>query len=294
MVANTRELDYTVLLGDDLKDSATYISDNLIAFRFHNDQFIFNSSWTALDVDQFYRHLDPKVDECHILGLTQRCFNDKYAGNIATITRMMRCGAQHQRLSLYGLDWKKPLHGWNHLKTTYDSATRDLSPPRLSLYNNSESTENNPCNVDAAGVKSGGLGRSHGDIGAIIRWFSKSGYMHTTDDKNSIYNLIEFTGAGHAYILSVVVANFIDKAITKPIERAFLNCIAATGREPNFHTGGMRLPFRKYDSLKDFLNEKIDFREALKEDEEFQNRFTELPYRNVLINMRVLGKEFLR
>ena len=132
--------------------------------------------------------------------------------------------------------------------------------------------------------------------------FTKSGFMCKTESDNSIFNAVVFVNK-QPYLITLVLKGFVGKSLSQPIIDAFEKRIELFnqehGRYPDFFgvEPKIRLPWKKYpepDSLVNVINGNDGgFVEYLVNNTDIQDSFQKLEYQNIIINFRVLSRDLL-
>lgn len=120
---------------------------------------------------------------------------------------------------------------------------------------------------------------------------NKSGFLMKTSNGSNIFNMIIIIGR-YVFLVTIIMRNFVSREITTSI----LDTIREVVRSGHFY----RLPQEDslihfpwcnypYDSLKTIMCDI--FIKNLKDNETMQQAFVKLEDQNILINVRVLGRE---
>lgn len=265
------EMNYTVVIGSDMEDSMREVDPHgwnrvtkdyvLRYFKYGTDAFFFDETIFRHKKEtawQFYENPFEGIDDIYILltGNNYEYSRDERKA-MWFLHDIYRVGIKYQRV--------------HFLKMEMDERQKDTSVPR--------------------------------DL--VIE---RSGYFGKTGGENSIFNAVVFVYE-QAYLVTIVLKGFIAKNISQPIIDMFDYSIRlfceSHERPPKYDFISERprihLPWRKkleFDTLRDVMTYtetglSTPYASFLKDNTNIQDAFSQLEYPNILINFRVLNREFL-
>jgi len=119
-----------------------------------------------------------------------------------------------------------------------------------------------------------------------------SGFMMKTPNGSNIFNMLIVIG-DYLILITIVMRGFISREITTPIIETLRDIVkpVAFFRLPQedsvFHFPWCDYP---YDSLKKIMSAETGFLYKLKQNDTMQKAFEKMEDKNILINVRVIGK----
>lgn len=256
MTESDRGLDYTMVLGNDLSEGIRKIQGTEIPYVvFDHDAFLFQSHLFASGEDVAWDIFNETFDDVDAVYIL-------LTGNIYEYSR-------------------KEQKAMNFLRKLYDVSMKHEKLYFITM----QMDERQTCL----------------DIPKDIP-LRKSGYLCKTEGENSIFNVVVFENR-QAYLITIVMKGFVSKHISQPIIDAFHKLMHRfiqefTSSAPNFNfTSDVKFrwpwqPKPKYDTLNMILSNKMIV-EKLMEDPEANETFKNLDYQNIIVNFRVLNKDFL-
>ena len=119
-----------------------------------------------------------------------------------------------------------------------------------------------------------------------------SGFMMKTPNGSNIFNMLIVIG-DYLILITIVMRGFISREITTSVIKTVRDIVRSgvffrlPQEDSMFHFPWCDYPF---DSLKKIMSEKTGFLYKLKQNDIMQKAFEKLEDKNILINVRVIGK----
>ena len=259
-----RGLNYTVVIGNDLAGSKHRIDSDVRYAVYNHDAFFFGEHIFSLGKDLAWKIYNEKFEDVDNIYFLQTGNSYEYSKSERKAMFFLR--------KLYNVTMK-------HQKMFFIKMEVDER-------------------------------QQYTDIPADIK-IERSGFMGKTGSSNNIFNAILFVDK-QAYLVTIVMKDFVSRHISQPIISVFELMVKSYIEKHgplkfNFASDEprIRLPWQDkpvFDSLEKIicttkdvttLGDTWEFRKCMTSNPETNDAFSKLEYPNILINFRVLNKDFL-